>query len=121
MADMFEDLQFSDPQGAKNYEALKELTKDDNIKLLSELSDNEIKELTRLTFLSTLLNAKYTNEKGKPIQIIDIKFFIDTFLQLRVNKDRKRAGEFVQAFGSPRVDNIERSAQRGAGGFRMLR
>jgi hypothetical protein len=121
MADLFDDLQFQGSDQQKNYEILKELTKGDNVKMLSELSDNEIKELTRLTFLSLLLNQKYRDEKGRLIQIIDIKFFVDTFLQLRVNKDRKRAGEFVQAFGSPRVDNIERSAQRGAGGFRMIR
>lgn len=119
MVDLFDDLALAGDGQGKNYEVLKELTKEDNIKLLSELSDNEIKELTRLLFLSNILNRKYRDAKGHFIQIIDLQYFVDIFLKLRVNKDRKRAGEFVNAFTSPRIDQMERNAQRA--GMRMIR
>jgi hypothetical protein len=95
----------------KHLEVLRDLADAKKQKVLSELSDDEIRALMRLLTISTTLKEIYGYE------IFDMNAFIDRLLLLRANKDRKRALEIVDAFKSDRNTNLERSIfRRGMGG-----
>jgi hypothetical protein len=87
----------------KHFEILKELTKEEIARLFSELTDNEVKSLTRLEYLSRLLKKTY----GKNVLNLDV--FIHTFMTMRISKGRKSRGEFVDAFKSERAESVEKS------------
>lgn len=112
MADEMIDLMSADTgQENKHYEVLKDLSDEKKARVFSELNDNEVKAITRLRYLSKLLNQRYSHK------ILNVEFFIETFLEMRINKDRKSRSEFVESFKSPRTENIEQSMQRGNNRF----
>lgn len=73
----------------------KELFDDQKIDLRTEVSDEEIKNLARLRFMST-------HFKCSTMDVV-----IDSFLSLRVSKERKSRGEFIQALQTERRNNEE--------------
>jgi hypothetical protein len=94
---------------SNTFEILKDLTDKDKVRLFSELSDDEIKSLTRLEFLAKLLRSRY----GK--NVLNLELFIDTFMALRVNKKRSSRAEFVDAFKSERGNDFTKIEQRNKG------
>lgn len=93
----------------KHLEVLRDLANEDKQKILSELDENEIRIFTRLKALSNLLKKRYK------VDVLPVETFLDSFLLLRVNKDRKRAKEIVEAFTSDRNRNSENIALRKMG------
>lgn len=67
--------------------ASKELFKDDNIELRTELKDEEIILINGMMFNNTMLKECGCEEVFEP--------FITNFMRLKVSKDRKSRGEFV--------------------------
>jgi len=65
-----------------------------NIDLKTELSDNEIKEITRLILLSKIL------------KIGDLKDFVEIFMNLRVSLSRQGRKEFISAILPPENSNM---------------
>lgn len=102
---------------SKHLEVLKDLANEDKQKILSELSEDEIRIFTRLKALSNLLKRKYKTD------VLPVEAFLDSFLLLRVNKNRQRAKEIVEAFTSDRINRSENALFKrmggmgGAGGF----
>lgn len=108
MTELTDLLQSSHMQSSesKHLEVLKDLADEDKQKILSELSEDEIKVFTRLKALSNLLKKRYR------MDVLPVETILDSFLLLRVNKDRKRAGEIVSAFTSDRIARSENTMMR---------
>jgi len=65
------------------YDVLKELSDTKKSLILSELSDNEIKLITRLKMISKMRHNKRYNQAA------------DIFMMLRISKNRKSRGEII--------------------------
>jgi hypothetical protein len=99
--DNVEDL-FSEPiSDESHFKVLQRLSDEEKIRAFSEMTDNEIKAFTKLQYLAELLRAKYGRK------VVNLEYLLDTFLQLRINLDRKSRGELVNAFSSERTARIE--------------
>lgn len=96
-----EELVESENKETSPFEILKELTDKEKTDLLSELSEKEIKLITRFLCLCKIINDKYKKE------IIEPKFIIKTLLQMRVNKERKGRLEFVEGIKSDKLNDAE--------------
>jgi len=110
------DLLMQNPQSsgfgeAKHLEVLKDLANEDKQKILSELGEDEIRIFNRLKALSNLLKKRYK------VDVLPVEAFLDSFLLLRVNKDRKRAREIVEAFNSDRIGRSENAVFKRLGGM----
>lgn len=103
---MIDLMQTDTGNDSKHYEVLKDLSDEKKHKVFSELNDDEVKAITRLRYLSKLLNQRYSHK------ILNVEFFIETFLEMRINLKRQSRKEFVDSFKSPRTENIESSMQR---------
>ena len=100
------------PDSEDPYKVLGKLSDENLRKTFSELNDREIKGFARLEYLRQLLEKVYPGNK-----ILDVDTFVETFLVLRMNKDRKSRKEFVQAFGSERTNNIDKMNMQSKQGF----
>lgn len=88
---------------------LEQLTSAKHIRRFSQLNDDEIKKFTKLMFLAKLLRDRM----GKKVLILDN--FIDTFLTLRFNLERKSRKEFVDSFSSERTNRVEKTMLHNVG------
>ena len=78
----------------------KELFDDKKIDLRTEVNDEEIKNLSRLRFI------------GKHFKCKTMDVVIDSFLTLRVSKDRKSRAEFITALQTERSNNEDGQTAR---------
>ena len=67
------------------YDVLKDMTSEDKALLLSELSDNDLKLITRLKMLKIMRNQDLYETLSK------------IFIKLRISKDRKSREEILKA------------------------
>jgi hypothetical protein len=100
-----EDILLSAQQEKTPLEILKELTDKSKVSLFSELSNRETKLTTRILFINHLLNRRFNQKEGETI--IELDKFIETFLIMRVNMNRKSREEFVESFKSERAHDSD--------------
>jgi hypothetical protein len=84
---------------------LKDLSNKELINTFSELTDAEVKILTRLNFIAQIINSKY----GGKQKIINVDNYIKAFMTYRISKDRKSREEFINAMNSPKISDTESS------------
>lgn len=121
LTDVLQGGQKSDSEDTSKYLAiLKDLSDKAKIEAFSDLRPDEVKILTRITFIATLVNKKYKKK------ILSIDDFVHNFMLFRVSEDRKSRKEFIEGMNSPKVADTEssmlkRMTGRMMGGGGMLR
>ena len=93
----------SEESSSKYLEILKQLSDAGINRTFSELSSDEVKIISRISTIASLLKKKY----GK--DVLSIHEFIDSFLTYRISKDRRSRGEFIEGMNSPKIADTESS------------
>lgn len=78
--------------------ASKELFKDENIELRTDITDEEIVIINKLMYNNSIL------EKHKLNPVFEL--FINNYMRLKVSKDRKSRGEFVKINSQDKTDDV---------------